>query len=92
LSEGCRRDPPKGMSRIHGSYGVPARRQRFAQTFAVTAWRTPATTFVRGVPLGTIAAAGGASAAAGVAVAGIASLIPLAVVDRLTPPTVLAEK
>jgi putative ABC transport system permease protein len=47
---------------------------------------------VRGVPLWTIAAAAAASAAVGVAVAGLASLVPLAVVDRLTPPTVLAEE
>jgi hypothetical protein len=47
---------------------------------------------VRGVPLATIAAASFASAAAGIAVAGLASLVPLAVVDRLTPPTVLAEE
>jgi putative ABC transport system permease protein len=48
--------------------------------------------FVRGVPLGTIAAAAVASAAVGVVVAALASLVPLAVVDRMTPPAVLAEE
>lgn len=48
--------------------------------------------FVRGVPLATVAVSAGVSAAAGIAVAGLASLVPLAVVERLTPPTVLAEE
>lgn len=48
--------------------------------------------FVRGVPLTTVLASAGVSAAAGIAVAGLASLVPLAVVERLTPPTVLAEE
>jgi putative ABC transport system permease protein len=47
---------------------------------------------VRGVPLTTVVASAGVSAAAGIAVAGLASLVPLAVVERLTPPTVLAEE
>lgn len=48
--------------------------------------------FVRGVPIGAIAAAAALSAAAGVVVAALASLLPLAVIERLTPPTVLAEE
>ncbi|MDP9222459.1 MAG: hypothetical protein M3P18_01110 [Actinomycetota bacterium] len=51
-----------------------------------------AASFIRGVPIIDISLGAAVAAAAGIAAAGLASLIPLARVSALTPPTILAEE
>ncbi len=48
--------------------------------------------FIRGIPISSIGFAAALAAGSGILVAALGSLLPLAVVDRLTPPTVLAEE
>lgn len=47
---------------------------------------------IRGIPISSIAFAAGVAGAAGVVVASLASLVPLATIQRLTPPALLAEE
>jgi ABC-type antimicrobial peptide transport system permease subunit len=51
-----------------------------------------AASFIHGVPISDISLGAAVAAAVGVAASGIASLIPLARVSALTPPTILAEE
>ncbi len=48
--------------------------------------------FIRGIPLSSVALAASVAAVSGTAVAVLASLAPLPLLERLTPPTVLAEE
>jgi ABC-type antimicrobial peptide transport system permease subunit len=48
--------------------------------------------FIRGIPLTSIALAAALAAGAGITVAAFCSLVPLYSIRRLTPPTVLAEE
>jgi ABC-type lipoprotein release transport system permease subunit len=51
-----------------------------------------AASFIHGVPILDISLGAALAAAAGIAASGLASLIPLARVSALTPPTILAEE
>jgi hypothetical protein len=51
-----------------------------------------AASFIHGVPIIDISFGSAVAATAGIAASGLASLIPLARVSALTPPTILAEE
>jgi hypothetical protein len=51
-----------------------------------------ASAFIRGIPVSSIAFAAVLAGAAGIGVAALSSLLPLFGIERLTPPTVLAEE
>jgi hypothetical protein len=51
-----------------------------------------ASAFIRGIPVSSIAFAAVLAGVAGIAVAALSSLVPLFGIERLTPPTVLAEE
>jgi hypothetical protein len=51
-----------------------------------------ASAFIRGIPVSSIAFAAVLAGVAGIGVAALSSLVPLFAMERLTPPTVLAEE